>query len=67
MMQKALTKENLTVEIKNLRDDPEFFKIHEIKTCPVLLVFDNERVVDTIRGKDEIIQTLKDNVQDREI
>ena len=67
MMNKALLKEKIEVEIKNIKDDSKFFKKHDIKTCPVLLIFDNKVVVDRKRGVEDIIKFLKDNVQSGEI
>jgi hypothetical protein len=62
MMKRALEKEKLEVECKNMTDDSEFFKKHQIRTCPVLLVFDNEEVVDRITGVEDIIKKLKEHV-----
>ena len=59
MMKRALEKEKLEVECKNMSDDGDFFKKHQIRTCPVLLVFDNEEVVDRITGVEDIIKKLK--------
>ncbi len=59
MMLKALIKEGIEVEMKSHRDDPEFFKKHQIRTCPVLLELDNGEVIDRITGVQDIIANLK--------
>lgn len=62
MMQKALLRENLEIETKNIREDSKFFKKHEIKTCPILLIFDNGKVINKIKGVEDIIKFLKTDV-----
>lgn len=63
MMNKALVREKLVdvTVVKNLKDDPKFFKKHEVRTCPVLLVLDKGKVVDRVKGVQEIINNLKEN------
>jgi predicted transcriptional regulator len=67
MMKRALEKENLEVETKTLRDDADFFKKYKIRTCPVLLELDNDKVVGRITGIEEIVKNLKEDVQDRKV
>ena len=59
MMDKALKREGLEVETKNFRDDPNFFKKHSVRSCPVLLIFEGKEVVDRITGREDIISNLK--------
>lgn len=67
MMRKALLREKLEVETSNIRDDPKFFKKHKVQTCPVLLIFDGKVVVNRIKGVEDIIKFLKEDVQNREV
>ena len=59
LMSRALKKDGLIVDIKNLRDDPKFFKKYNIGTCPVLLCFNNSELHSKITGVQEIIKELK--------
>jgi hypothetical protein len=61
MMSKALEKESLEVETKSYKDDPKFFKKHQVRTCPILLELDNGKVVGRITGVEDIIKKLKEN------
>ncbi len=64
MMNKALIREKLDLPVmKSFKDDPKFFKKYEVRTCPVLLVLDKGKVVDRIKGIQEIINHLKEDVQ----
>jgi glutaredoxin len=65
-MKRALERENIEVETKNVSDDGDFFLKHDIRTCPVLLEFDNGEVSARIVGVEDIIKRLKD-VQNTEI
>ncbi len=48
------------VEFKDADIDVAFFKEHNIKSVPRLLVFDNDEVVDIIQGADDIIKRIKE-------
>ena len=52
--------ENLTVEIKQMEDEIDFFKLHAIKSVPRLLVFKGKELIDTVQGADQILQRIKD-------
>ena len=60
MLKSKIDKEGLTVEIKQMEDEAEFFKQHSIKTVPRLLVFKGDELVDTITGSDDIFQRIKE-------
>lgn len=62
MMKRALAREKIEVEQRNMSDHRDFFYEHNIRSCPVLLVFDNEEVVDRITGVEDIIKKLKEHV-----
>lgn len=51
--------DSLNVEIKQMEDDIEFFKIHNIKTVPQLLVFEGDKLIDTVQGSDSILLRIK--------
>ena len=59
MLKNRITKEELTVEIKLLEEDYKWFKKHEIKLVPQLVIIEDS-VVTKIQGQDDIIKYLKD-------
>jgi hypothetical protein len=60
MLKTKIAAENLTVEIKNMEDDNQtFFREHNIKAVPRLLVFKGDELIDTVSGPDEILQRIK--------
>lgn len=54
--------EDLKVEIKQMEDELDFFKLHNIKSVPRLLVFKGDELIDTVQGSDDIIQRIKSEV-----
>lgn len=60
MLKTRIDAENLSVEIKQMEDDIEFFRQHNIKTVPRLLVFKGNELIDTVSGPDPILQRIKD-------
>lgn len=58
MLKNRLTKENLVVETKHYKDDPEWFIAHSIKTLPQLVIIE-DGLTTKIQGQDDIIQYLK--------
>jgi thiol-disulfide isomerase/thioredoxin len=56
----VIEKENLSVEIKSMDDDTEFFKTQGIKSVPQLLVF-QESSIDFIKGFDDILKSIREN------
>jgi glutaredoxin len=54
--------ENLKVEVKDftISEDMEFFRKHNIKSVPRLLVEDGDNV-EIIQGMDDIIKAIKEN------
>jgi thiol-disulfide isomerase/thioredoxin len=62
MLKSKIDAEGLTVEIKQMEDEIDFFKQHDIKSVPRLLVFKNDELLDTVRGPDQIIQRIKDEL-----
>jgi thiol-disulfide isomerase/thioredoxin len=59
-IKEIIRKDNLSVEIKSLDDDFEFFKAQGIKSVPQLLIF-NESSVDSIKEFDEILKIIREN------
>jgi thiol-disulfide isomerase/thioredoxin len=59
-IKEVIKKDNLSVEIKSLDDDFEFFKEQGIKYVPQLLVF-NESSVEYIKEFDEILKIIREN------
>ncbi len=61
MLNSKLKKENLESSICTFQDDASFFKKHKIKNLPRLLIFEDEKLIETIQGVDDIIQKVKYN------
>ena len=59
MLKTRIDEENLTVEIKNMEDEIEFFRQHDIKTVPRLLVLKGDELLDTVSGSDQILQRIR--------
>ena len=60
MLKTQIAAESLTVEIKNMEDDINFFREHDIKSVPRLLVFKGDELIDTVQGPGPILQRIKD-------
>jgi hypothetical protein len=60
LLKSKIAADNLTVEIKNMEDEIEFFREHDIKTVPRLLVLKGDELIDTVSGLDQILQRIKD-------
>ena len=60
LLKSKIATDNLTVEVKNMEDEIEFFREHDIKTVPRLLVFRGDELIDTVSGSDKILQRIKD-------
>jgi len=66
LLKSKIAKENLQVEIKQMEDEIDFFKLHGIRNVPSLLIFRGGQLIDQIRGSDEILQHIKnDNDNDK--
>jgi glutaredoxin len=61
MLKSKLKKDNIELETVEFEEDFEFFKKHQIKGVPKLLVFENSNVVEIIQGIDDIIKKAKNN------
>ena len=59
MLKSKIAKENLEVEIKQMEDEIDFFKRHNIRSVPCLLVFNGNELVDKINGSDDILEKIK--------
>ena len=62
VLKSRIIAENLKVEIKQMEDELDFFKLHNIKTVPRLLVFKDDELIDIVQGSDDIIQRIKREV-----
>jgi len=62
VLKTKLDANNIVVEIKQMEDNSEFFKLHNIKAVPQLLVFEKDELRDVIRGSEEIFKRLKDEL-----
>jgi hypothetical protein len=58
MLKSKLKKDNIELETVEFEEDFEFFKKHQIKGVPKLLVFENSDVVEIIQGIDDIIKIV---------
>jgi hypothetical protein len=59
MLKSRITKESLEVEIKQMENESEFFRQHNIKTVPRLLIFKGDELMEVIQGSDDILQRIK--------
>lgn len=59
MLKSKIDAEGLKVEIKQMEDELEFFKQHNIKTVPRLLILKGDELIDTVQGSDDIIQRIR--------
>ena len=62
VLKSRILKEDLKVEIKQMEDELDFFKLYNIKTVPRLLVFKGDELIDTVQGSDDIIKRIKSEV-----
>ena len=61
MLNRKIIKNKWKVQTVSRKDDPKFFKKHNIRSCPVLLIFDG-KVVDTVlKGVEDISEWLETN------
>lgn len=58
---KSLGRAKLEVDMKNFKEYPEEFLEHNVKTCPVLIIFEDDREVDRIQLVEEIVSFLVKN------
>lgn len=59
VLKSRIEKENLKVEIKQMEDEIDFFKLHNVRSVPCLLVFSGNDLVDKISGSDDILERIK--------
>jgi hypothetical protein len=59
VLKSRIAKEDLKVEIKQMEDEIDFFKLHNIKSVPCLLVFNGDELINKISGSDDIIKEIK--------
>ena len=62
VLKSRILKEDLKVEIKQMEDELDFFKLHNIKSGPCLLVFNGDGLIDKVSGSDDILQRIKSEV-----
>jgi len=62
VLKSRIVAENLTVEIKQMEDEVDFFKLHSIKSVPCLLVFNSDGLIDKVSGSDDILQRIKSEI-----
>ena len=69
MLMKKLERENIEYTYVSMVDgsteDKNIYRKYDIRSTPCLLVLDNDKVTDTLKSTDEIIEYLK-NVQNTE-
>ena len=59
MLKSRIDAESLNVEVKQMEDESEFFRQHNIKTVPRLLIFKGDELVEVIQGTDDIINRIR--------
>jgi thiol-disulfide isomerase/thioredoxin len=59
MLKSRIDTESLNVEVKQMEDESEFFRQHNIKTVPRLLIFKGDELVEVIQGADDIINRIR--------
>lgn len=58
MLLKSMAREKLDVDYKNSENHYEEFLTHNIKTCPVLISFEDNQEVERIQSVQEIVNYL---------
>ena len=61
VVKKEIEKNNYEVDIKDYVGHSQFFLDNNIKSVPQLFVYEDEKLISTIMGIDNIIQTLKES------
>jgi hypothetical protein len=59
MLKSRIDAERLNVEVKQMEDESEFFRQHNIKTVPRLLIFKGDELVEVIQGSKDIINRIR--------
>ena len=59
MLKSRIDAESLNVEVKQMEDESEFFRQHNIKTVPRLLIFKGDELVEVIQGTADIINRIR--------
>jgi thiol-disulfide isomerase/thioredoxin len=59
MLKSRIDAESLNVEVKQMEDESEFFRQHNIKTVPRLLIFKGDELVEVIQGSKDIINRIR--------
>jgi len=60
MLKSKIDAEGITVEIKQMENEIDFFRQYDIKSVPRLLVFKGDELIDTVSGSEQILQRIKD-------
>lgn len=61
MLIKSMIRSNLEVDMKNFKDHSDEFANHNIKTCPVLIIFEDNQEIDRIQAVQEIVNYFIEN------
>lgn len=61
VLSKSMSRASLEVDMKNIREHPEEFIKYNIKTCPVLIIFEDDQEQYRIQVVQEIISFLIEN------
>lgn len=65
LLKRMLENEKISVETVAMEDDMDVFKQYGIKAVPRLLVVENNKLVESIQGVDDIVRTIKKYDQDK--
>jgi hypothetical protein len=61
VLKSKIARENLEVEIKQMENEIDFFKLHKIKSVPCLLIFGGNELIDEVRGSEDILKCIREN------
>lgn len=61
MLIKSMVRAKLEVDMKNFKDHSDEFIAHNVKTCPVLIIFEYDQEIDRIQVVQEIVNYFIEN------
>jgi hypothetical protein len=62
VLKSRIAKEDLKVEIKQMEDEIDFFKLYNIRSVPCLLIFNGDELIDKVNGSDDILRRIKSEI-----
>jgi hypothetical protein len=62
VLKSRIEKEGFKVQVKQMEDEIDFFKLHGIKSVPCLLIFNGDKLIDKVNGSDDILRRIKSEI-----